>query len=440
MSLNYSVDYEKIFYLYFLQKPALLKKTYSSFFSNKEIDALTELSKKFYENFSETPSKDQVKLLVQKSKYNEKITADIIDIVYDTDISQYEDEWLKRTAEAWMQWRNFDKQLVKTVEYVKLQEVTPENVEKIVSHAVSMISEKGIINFDQNLGLNFFDAEDHTQKNTTNKIKSGRVWIDRLLNGGYDLKTLIVYAGEQNIGKSIFLSNDAVNFSRAGYNTAYVSAEMADYKIMKRLGCNYLNIPIGEYDKKAEDKDFIKRRLDKVVQGNGLGLNTPGKLFVKEFPTSQATVLDIEAYLRDLEETSGVKLQVVVIDYINILSNYRNPNSENTYLKIKQIAEDLRSMAQRNNWLIISATQITRSGYGNTEITMNDIAESAGLGHTVDLMYAIIQDDLMRANLEYWLKILKIRDGEGRGSKCRHTIDYNYMRITETSEILTGQI
>ena len=41
----------------------------------------------------------------------------------------------------------------------------------------------------------------------------------------------------------------------------------------------------------------------------------------------------------------GVKLKTIIIDYINILSNYRNPNTENTYMKIKQIAEDLRAMA-----------------------------------------------------------------------------------------------
>ena len=135
-----------------------------------------------------------------------------------------------------------------------------------------------------------------------------------------------------------------------------------------------------------------------------------------------------------------MKLNVVVIDYINILSNYRNPNSENTYLKIKQIAEDLRAMGVRNNWLIVTATQITRSGYNASDISMSDVAESAGLSHTADVMLGIIQDDLMRANFEYWLKILKIRDGEGKGTKCRLMINYNYMRLSETEDITGSNI
>jgi predicted ATP-dependent serine protease len=169
-------------------------------------------------------------------------------------------------------------------------------------------------------------------------------------------------------------------------------------------------------------------------------LTPPGQLFVKQFPTSQATVPDIEAYLKQIEEERKIKLGVVVIDYINILSNYRNPNSENTYLKIKQIAEDLRAMGVRNKWLIVTATQITRSGYNSSDISMTDVAESAGLSHTADVMLGIIQDDIMRASYEYWLKILKIRDGEGRGVKCKLAINYQYMRLTETDDISNSNI
>jgi hypothetical protein len=211
---------------------------------------------------------------------------------------------------------------------------------------------------------------------------------------------------------------------------------MAAHKFVKRIGSNLLSVNIGEYSEKAKNHEYIKRRLETV----GNGFTPPGKLFVKQMPTSQATVLDIDAYLTQLEEEEQVKIGAVVIDYINILSNYRNPNSENTYLKIKQIAEDLRAMGQRNDWLIVTATQITRSGYNSSDISMTDIAESAGLSHTADVMLGIIQDDLMRASDEYWLKILKMRDGEGKGTKCKLNINWNYMRLIETDEITNSNI
>lgn len=230
---------------------------------------------------------------------------------------------------------------------------------------------------------------------------------------------------------SIWLANDAVNFVKMGYNTAVVTAEMAAHKFIKRIGSNMLDVKISDYDEKSKDADFLSRKLKNV----GVGLTPPGKLFIKKFPTSQATVNDIENYLIEVEEVTGCKLKAVVIDYINILSNYRNPNGESTYMKIKQIAEDLRAMGDRNEWLIVTATQIKRSGYESSDITMDDIAESAGLAHTADMIYGIIQDPIMHSNYEYWLKILKIRDGEGKNTKCRFNINYDYMRLTETDDI-----
>jgi replicative DNA helicase len=241
----------------------------------------------------------------------------------------------------------------------------------------------------------------------------------------------VIYAGEQNVGKSIWLANDAANFVRMGHNVVFITAEMSAQKVLKRIGSNVLDISMMEYDEKSANRDFVKRKLERVSRG----LLPPGKLFVKEFPTSQGTVLDIEAYLKDLEESQDHKVNVLVVDYINILANYRNPNTENTYMKIKQIAEDLRALAVKRDMLVISATQINRGAWDSTEIKMENIAESAGLAHTADVMYAIIQDAMMHANREYWLKILKIRDGQGKGSRCRFEIDYDHMRITETDDI-----
>ena len=427
--MEYGTDFEKVFFLYFLKNPQLLRKINTGFFENGDIDFLANVSKKFQEKFGETPSPEQLKLLVQKSERTD-FDKDLINVVFDTDVKQYDEEWLKRTTQAWITWKNFDKQLIKTVEYVKLQSVSPDNVEKVVQQAIGMISERGLVTFDANIGLDFFNPEDHVAPSFS-KIASGKDFVDRVTGGGYDIKSLVVYAGEQNIGKSIWLANDAVNAVRMGHNCAFISAEMAAYKVVKRIGSNLLSLSMRDYDAKSKNRDFMKLRLEKVSRG----VLPPGKLYVKEFPTSQATVLDVESYLKTLEETTCNKLKVIVIDYINILANYRNPNSENTYLKIKQIAEDLRAMAVRNDWLIITATQINRSAWDSSEVTMQNIAESAGLAHTADMMYAIIQDSEMHAKREYFLKILKIRDGEGKGTKCRFEIDYEYMRLTETQDV-----
>jgi len=423
-----SIDHEKIFFNYFLEKPHYLKGTGDGFFANRDLDQIAKLSKAFYLKFGESPSKQQMNALV-KDDPNE-ISSDIVDSIYNINIKEYDPDWLKRTGEAWVKWKHFDKQLVRTIEYVKTQDVSPENVEDVVQRAIGMISTDGSINFDTDVGLDFFNPESHIQR-TSKKIETGWSFVDRVSGGGYDTKSLIVYAGEQNIGKSIWLANDAANFVRMGHNVVFVTAEMSAQKVLKRIGANLLHIPMSEYDQHSGNRDYMKRRLEKVSRG----LLPPGKLFVKEYPTSQATIPDIESYLKDLEEAQDHKVNVLVVDYINILANYRNPNTENTYMKIKQIAEDLRALAVKRNMLVISATQINRGAWDATEVRMENIAESAGLAHTADVMYALIQDSVMHSEREYWLKVLKIRDGQGKGSRCRFDIDYEHMRLTETDDI-----
>jgi hypothetical protein len=46
----------------------------------------------------------------------------------------------------------------------------------------------------------------------------------------------------------------------------------------------------------------------------------------------------------------------------------------------------------------------------------------------------------MHSEFEYWIKILKIRDGEGKNLKCKFTINYDYMRLNETNETSSSGI
>ena len=435
--MQFGQDFEKIFFRLSLEKPKYLQAIKTGYYTSEEVDVLSYLANKFYGKFNETPSKDQLKLLVShSSKAKDKITDSILDMMFDVDLDQYDEEWLTSTAESWIKWRTFDTSLFDTIEFIKTTQVTPENADSIIQKVKGLINDRNNITFNSDLGLDFFDVDSHDQRESE-KVSTGYNFLDRMLGGGYDKGgNLIVYAGEQNIGKSIYLANDAANFVKMGTNTVVITAEMAAHKFVKRIGSNLLTININDYAEKAKNKDHIKRRLETV----GDGFTPPGQLFVKQFPTSQATVLDIEAYVSQIEEERQIKVGAVVIDYINILANYINQNTENTYMKIKQIAEYLRAMGIRNDWLIVTATQITRSGYNSSDITMTDIAESAGLSHTADVMLGIIQDDLMRANAEYWLKVLKIRDGEGKGTKCRLKIDWNYMRLIETDDITNSNL
>ncbi len=231
---------------------------------------------------------------------------------------------------------------------------------------------------------------------------------------------------------SIFLCNDAVNFVKNGKNVLFITCEMSAKKVVKRMGANMLNINIDNYDRESVDTDLMCKRLADVRQRQVFPM---GKLFIKEYPTSCCTTLDIENYIKNIQEVKGFKVDVVVIDYINIMSNYRSHNSDDMYLKIKQISEDLRAIAVRQECLILTATQTNRGAFDSNDITLSNIAESAGLIHTADTMFGIIQDADMRSENLYLIKVLKIRDGEGKNNKIEMHIDYKKMKIGETGRI-----
>jgi hypothetical protein len=194
---------------------------------------------------------------------------------------------------------------------------------------------------------------------------------------------------------TLWMGNIAAESVKMGNNVAVLSFEMSDRKYLKRIGSNMLGIPMQSYKNTAEDSVMIMKRLQSMSFDN---LRIPGKLYVKEFPTSQVGVPDIERYLKKMEEKKGIKLKVIVIDYINILKNWRNPNSENTYMKIKQIAEDLRGMAMKNNWCIVTATQTKSCLTPDTEL----ISKNRGI-ITLD---ELEEGEMIRGK-NTWVKVLK---------------------------------
>jgi replicative DNA helicase len=418
---------EKIFFHYLMDRRELLDVVKSRFFDTADIRKIYEIAQEFTEKYNDVPTRSQINELIKMKGLSDDLDSKKIDYLYEVNLKEYEDEWLRETAESWIEYKNLDLSVYDLLNYLKTTKVTTENVKDVVQNAKNIITERNNIQFNFDEGLDFFNPESHHQP-STDTFSTGIPMMDLVLGGGWYSKALFCFIGEMKIGKSIWLANVAANSVKLGYNTAVLSLEMRDRKLIKRLGANLLGINMKEYDAMAEDRTMMKQKISNMGYES---LQVPGKLYVKEFPTSSAGVPDIERYLIKMEEIKGIKFKVIVLDYINILKNWRNPNSENTYMKIKQIAEDLRAMAMRNSWAIVTATQINRSGFGSTDLSANNISESAALGHTVDAMFGIIQDEIMHANREYILKLIANRNDGYKNARQKFLISYDLMRITQ---------
>jgi hypothetical protein len=194
-----SSDFEKVFYLFVRSNPSYMRNVNESFFDSDEISTLYNITKQFHDRFQQIPTKEQLKLVAKQEKFKDRINDSLIDVIFDEPIDSYEPEWIIETCQSWVLWKSLDRSLIDTLEYVKTTKVTPNNVKEVINKVKSLINERNNISFNQDLGKNFFDAESHIPE-ANSKITTCHNWIDNF-TGGYRTKGLIVYAGEQNIGK-----------------------------------------------------------------------------------------------------------------------------------------------------------------------------------------------------------------------------------------------
>ena len=110
----------------------------------------------------------------------------------------------------------------------------------------------------------------------------------------------------------------------------------------------------------------------------------------------------------------GIKPDIIFVDYLNICcsSRIKMGSSVNSYVYIKAIAEELRGLAVEFDVPIVSATQTTRSGFGNTEVELTDTSESFGLPATADFMFALIASEELDQLNQIMVKQLKNRYGD----------------------------
>lgn len=332
--------------------------------------------------------------------------------------------------------------LISSLEVVATQltegAINMNNIDVKLPVIMNKFTVEGVFTGDVEPGHDFADPEAHKQLKIET-VTTGYPFMDVCLGGGWATKTLNIIAGQPKIGKSQWLCNIAANSINAGYNTAYITLELDESLVMKRIGSNVFNIPYEQYDSYAEDANLMTEKI-REWNNSGFGMSGRGKLIVKSFPTSSASAHDIEKFLVSEEKRLSVetntefKFRHVCIDYINIMADGRyGNNTTETYMKIKGICEDVRAAMQRNDWCGISLTQINRDGTDSSDITMNNVAESSGTPATVDSLFAIVADVAMRSRGQYKLKALALRNSNHMDDAKEYDFDHEYLRIIENS-------
>ena len=263
------------------------------------------------------------------------------------------------------------------------------------------------VNFDQAIGHDYVDDADSRFDFYTTKedrIPFDLDYFNRITKGGLPNKTLNICLAGTGVGKSLFMCHNAASILEQGKNVLYITMEMAEEKIAERIDANLMDVPIDQLE--TMSKQLFQGKIKKIADAS------VGKLIIKEYPTGSAHAGHFRALLNELKLKKNFRPDMIYIDYLNICASSRMKGiggSVNSYSLIKSIAEELRGLAVEFNVPIMSATQTTRGGFGNTDVGLEDTSESFGLPATADLMFALISTEELEGLNQIMVKQLKNR-------------------------------
>jgi len=311
------------------------------------------------------------------------------------------DEWMEDTTEKWCKKQAIYNALMESVGIANgdSKQKTEDAIPSILSSALA-------VSFDSNVGHDYIeDASDrfdfYTRKE--DKIPFDIELLNKITKGGLTNKSLNIALAGTGVGKSLFMCHVAAASLMQGKNVLYITAEMAEEKIAERIDANLLNVNIQDIS--SLSKKMFEDKVTKVAK------KVQGSLIIKEYPTAQAHSGHFKALLNELQLKKNFRPDIIFIDYLNICASSRikSGSNANSYTLVKSIAEELRGLAVEFNLPIVSATQTTRSGYGNSDVDITDTSESFGLPATADLMVALISTEELEGLGQIMVKQLKNR-------------------------------
>jgi archaellum biogenesis ATPase FlaH len=270
----------------------------------------------------------------------------------------------------------------------------------------SLLTDALAVSFDNAVGHDYFDDSasrfDFYHK-VEERIPFDLEFFNKITKGGLPQKTLNIALAGTGVGKSLFMCHMAANCLSQGKNVLYITLEMAEERIAERIDANLLNVSMENLQDLP--KTMFEDKIKKIQK------KTNGQLIIKEYPTASAHSAHFRGLIKELSIKKSFKPDMIFIDYLNICASSRlkGASQVNSYTYIKSIAEELRGLAVETNVPIMSATQTTRSGFGSTDIGLEDTSESFGLPATADFMFALISNEELDALNQIVVKQLKNR-------------------------------
>jgi len=359
----------------------------------------------FIDKYNGIPTKETLLIeLNKKENIPEQIFKNLIEYVEQITFEKKDSTWLIDNTEQFCQERAVYNAIMESISII---EGRSQNKEK--GGIPTILADALGVSFDDHIGHDFLlDAEERFEfyNKKEDRIPFDLDYFNTITKGGLPRKTLNVFIAGTGVGKTLAMCHMAAANMLNGQNVLYITLEMAEERIAERVDSNLLNIPVNELE------GFPKKIYDDKI--NKLRKKTSGKLIVKEFPTATVGSNHFRHLLNELSLKKNFQPDIVYIDYINLCTSSRLKygSNVNSYTYIKAVAEELRGLAVEKNIPIVSATQLNRTGFTNSDPGLEDTSESFALPATVDFMCALISTEEMEQLGQIMIKQLKNRYGD----------------------------
>lgn len=396
-----------------------------TYFSEKVEKILFVCIKNFINKYNGLPTKEALLINISNLKIKETIYEQLVKHVENElskPIEKPELGWLIDKTEEWCKYRAIRNGILESVKIIDDPKSKGNfgEIPKILSDALS-------VGFSQDIGHDYFEDVDKQYRFYTKEDQKIPFDIDLLnyiTNGGLGTKSLNIVVAGTGAGKSLFLTHSSAAWLAAGKNVLYITYELGEHDVVARIDANLLNIPKNELKDVSKDLYYQKTKH--------LRNKTNGKLIVHEFPTAGAHVGHIRALLNEIKLKKKFVPDVLVIDYLNIMSSFRikQGSSVGLYSYVKAIAEEVRGLSMEFDFPILTASQLNRTAQTDTDVDFDGISDSHGTAMTADLIIALICTEELDTMNQLMIKQIKNRNTDiFKYRRFVVGVDRDYMRL-----------
>lgn len=409
---NFSEDLQKLFLEIMVSTPELyvrVQNIYNPENFSRSNRSVATMMREHADQYKEMPSFIQINAVTGAT-------------LASPEISEAQHNWFLDEFEAFSKRQELERAILKAADLLEKGDFAP--VEKLIKDAVQI----GLVH---DIGTDYWAnprARLMAIKAGNGQVSTGWAGLDKLLFGGMNRGELNIFAGGSGSGKSLFMQNISINWMTMGLNGIYLSLELSEGLCSMRIDSMVTSV---------STKDIFKN-LDEVELKIGMAGKKSGRFQVKYMP-AQSTTNDIKSFIKEYQVQTGVRLDFIMVDYLDLLMPVSAKVSPNDlFVKDKYVSEELRNLARELNILMITASQLNRSAVDEVEFDHSHISGGISKINTADNVFGIFTSRAMRERGRYQLQLLKTRSSSGVGMKVDLDFNIESLRITDCAEADQG--